>query len=160
MNSYESLQEEARKDGVNVIDYSFDSKRIRGLYCDGIVAIRKDMTTTEKSCILAEELGHHHTTYPSFLSCFISRLFFVIRPPIRPLSLAVRLLQPYCRTLSASPISSATSYFSRSAGVIFSKSTLFSVLAENPTLIKRPIILQDGKALIGFNEKEYSTAFA
>ena len=37
-----------------------------------------------------------------------------------------------------------------------SKSTVFSVLAENPTLIKRPIILQDGKALIGFNEKEYS----
>ena len=34
-----------------------------------------------------------------------------------------------------------------------SKSTVFSVLAENPTLIKRPIILQDGKALIGFNEK-------
>lgn len=41
-----------------------------------------------------------------------------------------------------------------------SKSTAFSVLAENPTLIKRPIILQDGKALIGFNEKEYSAAFA
>ena len=67
MNSYESLQEEARKDGVNVIDYSFDSKRIRGLYCDGIVAIRKDMTTTEKSCILAEELGHHHTTTGNIL---------------------------------------------------------------------------------------------
>lgn len=66
MNSYESLQEEARKDGVNVIDYSFDSKRIRGLYCDGIVAIRKDMTTTEKSCILSEELGHHHTTTGSY----------------------------------------------------------------------------------------------
>jgi len=35
-----------------------------------------------------------------------------------------------------------------------------SVLAENPTLIKRPIILQDGKALIGFDEKEYIAAFA
>ena len=66
MNSYESLQEEACKDGVNIIDYSFDSKRIRGLYCDGIVAIRKDMTTTEKSGILAEELGHHHTTTGSY----------------------------------------------------------------------------------------------
>ncbi len=67
MNSYESLQEEARKDGVNVIDYPFDSKRIRGLYCDGIVAIRRDMTTTEKSCILAEELGHYHTTSGNIL---------------------------------------------------------------------------------------------
>ncbi|MBN6065563.1 ArsC family reductase [Aggregatibacter actinomycetemcomitans] len=41
-----------------------------------------------------------------------------------------------------------------------SKSTVLSVLADNPTLIKRPIILQEGKALIGFNEKEYQTAFA
>lgn len=40
------------------------------------------------------------------------------------------------------------------------KSTALSVLAENPTLIKRPIILQEGKALIGFNEKEYQVAFA
>ena len=31
MNSYEYLQEEAREDGVNVIDYPFDSNRIRGL---------------------------------------------------------------------------------------------------------------------------------
>ncbi|BFU60046.1 MULTISPECIES: ArsC family reductase [Rodentibacter] len=41
-----------------------------------------------------------------------------------------------------------------------SKSTALSVLLENPTLIKRPIILQEGKALIGFNEKEYQAAFA
>ena len=59
MNSYEYLQEEAREDGVNVIDYPFDSNRIRGLYCDGTVAIRQDMTTVEKSCVLAEELGFH-----------------------------------------------------------------------------------------------------
>lgn len=25
------------------------------------IAIRKDMTETEKKCVLAEELGHHHT---------------------------------------------------------------------------------------------------
>ena len=41
-----------------------------------------------------------------------------------------------------------------------SKSTALSVLAENPTLIKRPIILQEGKALIGFDEKEYQAVFA
>ena len=41
-----------------------------------------------------------------------------------------------------------------------SKSTALSVLADNPTLIKRPIILQEGKALIGFDEKEYQTVFA
>ena len=40
-----------------------------------------------------------------------------------------------------------------------SKATALSVLAENPTLIKRPIILQDGKTLIGFDTKEYEAAF-
>ena len=40
-----------------------------------------------------------------------------------------------------------------------SKTTALSVLTDNPTLIKRPIILQEGKALIGFNEKEYIAAF-
>ncbi|PVX42946.1 Spx/MgsR family transcriptional regulator [Pasteurella langaaensis DSM 22999] len=38
------------------------------------------------------------------------------------------------------------------------KSTALQVLAEQPTLIKRPIILQDGIALIGFDEKEYAQA--
>ena len=41
-----------------------------------------------------------------------------------------------------------------------SKSTALSVLADNPTLIKRPIILKEGKALIGFDEKEYQAVFA
>ena len=41
-----------------------------------------------------------------------------------------------------------------------SKSTALSVLADNPTLIKRPIILQEGKVLIGFDEKEYQAVFA
>ena len=41
-----------------------------------------------------------------------------------------------------------------------SKSTALSILADNPILIKRPIILQEGKALIGFDEKEYQTVFA
>lgn len=36
------------------------------------------------------------------------------------------------------------------------KTTALQVLMEQPTLIKRPIILQDGVALIGFNEKEYA----
>lgn len=31
------------------------------------VAIRSNMTTTEKACTLAEELGHHYTTYGNIL---------------------------------------------------------------------------------------------
>ncbi|WP_150540100.1 ArsC family reductase [Actinobacillus vicugnae] len=39
------------------------------------------------------------------------------------------------------------------------RTTALKVLFEQPTLIKRPIILQDGIALIGFNEKQYQQAF-
>lgn len=67
MNFYEKLQEEAGRNGVNVIDYSFESQRIKGLYCDGSVAICHDMTTAEKSCVLAEELGHYHMTVGNIL---------------------------------------------------------------------------------------------
>ena len=57
MNSYEYLQEKARKDGVHVIDYHFDSNQIRGLYCNGTVAIRQNMTTAESSCRVSWPAG-------------------------------------------------------------------------------------------------------
>lgn len=41
MNTYERLQEEACEDGIEVVDYTFESDRIKGLYCDGVVAIKK-----------------------------------------------------------------------------------------------------------------------
>lgn len=62
MNAYERLQNEACEDGIDVIERNF-SKKIKGLYCDGTVAINENIeTTTEKACVLAEELGHHYTT--------------------------------------------------------------------------------------------------
>lgn len=65
---YEQLQNEACEDGIDVIDYRFDNKRIKGLYCNGTIVIRKDIdTTTEKACVLAEELGHHHTSVGNIL---------------------------------------------------------------------------------------------
>lgn len=39
------------------------------------------------------------------------------------------------------------------------KKTAISLLLDYPTLIKRPIILQDGVALLGFNSAEYAQAF-
>ena len=69
MNAYEKLQEEACKDGIEVIDYPFRSKNIKGLYCDGTVAIRDNIdTTTEKACVLAEELGHHYTSVGNIIN--------------------------------------------------------------------------------------------
>lgn len=67
MNTYERLQDEACEDGVDVIDYTFHSNRIKGLYCDGVVAIREDMTIPEKTCALAEEIGHHETSYGNII---------------------------------------------------------------------------------------------
>ena len=68
MNTYERLQDEACEDGIEVVDYPFESERIKGLYCDGTIAIRDDIdTTTEKACVLAEELGHYHTSVGDIL---------------------------------------------------------------------------------------------
>ena len=62
MNSFELLENEACEEGVDVVGYDFRSDRIRGLYCDGTVAISKHIDTiTEKTTVLAEELGHHYT---------------------------------------------------------------------------------------------------
>lgn len=55
------LYNHADMENVQVIEYKF-SNRIKGLYCDGTIAINNKLNEVEKTCILAEELGHHHTT--------------------------------------------------------------------------------------------------
>lgn len=68
MNKLEVLEDESEKENIDVFSYIFDSDRIKGLYCDSVIAINKDIdTTTEKACILAEELGHYHTTVGNIL---------------------------------------------------------------------------------------------
>lgn len=39
----------------------------KGLYADGYVWINKTLTSNEKRCILAEEMGHHFTTTGNIL---------------------------------------------------------------------------------------------
>ena len=63
MNTFEHLEDEACKDGINIVNRNFNSKRIKGLYCDGTVALNSKIeTSAERACVLAEELGHHHTS--------------------------------------------------------------------------------------------------
>ena len=62
MNKFEKLEDVAYQDGVDVLNYRFESNNIKGLYCDGVIAIREAMTIPEKTCALAEELGHHETS--------------------------------------------------------------------------------------------------
>lgn len=61
MNGYELLETEAFENGIGVDIVHFDSK-LKGLYYDRRIAIKKGMSTTEQKCVLAEELGHHYTT--------------------------------------------------------------------------------------------------
>ena len=62
MNKTEELIEEAEAHGAEVIDWKFQTDRIKGLYADGVIAMSKDIdTNAERACVLAEELGHHLT---------------------------------------------------------------------------------------------------
>lgn len=66
MNSLELLEDEACKDGIEIIERPF-SNRIKGLYCDYVVALNQNLSDTEKACTLAEELGHHYTSSGNIL---------------------------------------------------------------------------------------------
>lgn len=64
MNNAEKLEAEINQSGIELIhNYIFDSVRIKGLYCNGAIALNRSVKSIkEKACILAEELGHHYTT--------------------------------------------------------------------------------------------------
>lgn len=59
--NYEALLDEAHQEGLIVKEkpLKYNNGRIKGKR----IAIRKDIeTSAEKACVLAEELGHYHTT--------------------------------------------------------------------------------------------------
>jgi len=59
---YEKLLMESDETGISVKEKSFDSSS-RGLINGRKIAINKKIhTAVEKSCVLAEELGHYHTS--------------------------------------------------------------------------------------------------
>lgn len=63
MNKFEELCQTASDTNIDIVKYPFSSDRIKGLYCDGTIALNKNMyMESEKACVLAEELGHHYTT--------------------------------------------------------------------------------------------------
>ncbi len=67
MNVYESLEHQACEDGMDIIYRDFEGTRLKGLYCDGNIALKSNMNTVERACVLAEELGHHYTTTGNIL---------------------------------------------------------------------------------------------
>ena len=61
MNKYEALLSEADEKGIKVkeLDLKSSDGRLKG----NKIGIRKDLSTAiDKACVLAEELGHYHTT--------------------------------------------------------------------------------------------------
>lgn len=63
--TYEELLQESLEQ--NLIVKEKDLPGYKGRIYKNRVAIRKNMTTAEESCVLAEELGHHHTTVGNIL---------------------------------------------------------------------------------------------
>jgi hypothetical protein len=60
--TYEKLLRESQQVSVDVYERVM-KPTVKGLYCDKIIWINKRIPTSiEKSCILAEELGHYHTS--------------------------------------------------------------------------------------------------
>lgn len=63
MNKLERLEQEAFEDSVKVHDYYLGEETLKGIYIDGNIAINTSVNdSVEKTCVLAEELGHHYTS--------------------------------------------------------------------------------------------------
>lgn len=68
MNSYEKLLSEADDNNIIVREVSLISNS-HGLYKNNRIALNKNTLNnmSEKACVLAEELGHHYTSYGNIL---------------------------------------------------------------------------------------------
>lgn len=64
--NYETLLIEA---GIKTIDvYEVDLRgKLKGLYKDGVVWVKKNLPMDEKYCVLAEEIGHFETSAGNIL---------------------------------------------------------------------------------------------
>lgn len=63
MLNYDNLLDIAEKENISVIEnFDMSDTRIKGLYCDNAVALCNGMTSSEKKCVFAEELGHYYTS--------------------------------------------------------------------------------------------------
>lgn len=66
--TYESLLKEA--DSYHLITKEKNLPVSKGRIKGNKIAIRKDLTNVEKKCVMAEELGHYHTTVGDIVQQF------------------------------------------------------------------------------------------
>ena len=65
MNLYEKLSSEALANGLEVIELPLEHSD--GMVCGNLIGIRTGQTSTEKACVLAEEIAHARYTVGNFL---------------------------------------------------------------------------------------------
>ena len=69
LNKLEKLEQEAFEEAVSIYDYDLGEDNLKGLYMKGNIALSDKIdTTAEKCCVLAEEMGHHHTSVGNILN--------------------------------------------------------------------------------------------
>lgn len=65
--TYEDLLLEVEKEGIEYFENNYIGK-MKGLYIDNTITLNSNIDTeAEKKCILAEELGHHFTSYGNII---------------------------------------------------------------------------------------------
>ena len=66
--NYEDLLIETNKEGISIDENFYFESNLKGLYIDKNIALASSLeTSTQKKCVLAEELGHYHTTVGNIL---------------------------------------------------------------------------------------------
>lgn len=66
--AYNALIKEAMQQGIDIYEMPM-KPRTKGLYADKTIWLNKGIETeVEKSCVLAEELGHYYTSYGNILN--------------------------------------------------------------------------------------------
>ena len=63
MTKYENLIITAEKEGAKVIEINFGTPKKCGKCIDNLIFINSVLNQNDKYSVLAEELGHYHTTY-------------------------------------------------------------------------------------------------
>ena len=66
IHTYEKMLIDASNNGFEIVEKNFKSDA-KGLCKGKKIGIRKDMSDTEKACVLAEELGHYYTSVGNIL---------------------------------------------------------------------------------------------
>jgi hypothetical protein len=67
------FEDYAKLNAIEVIDRELPCKKLKGLYVDRTVVLKPGMSSVERCCILAEELGHYATSKGNIVDYRVQR---------------------------------------------------------------------------------------